>query len=262
MRTLTLPTLLLAITLPIHAQDTPKHNQRTPVLVELFTSEGCSSCPPADDLLARLQHDQPIPGAEIIALGLHVDYWDQQGWHDRFSSPDYTQRQKDYQLRFKTSDIFTPQIVVAGAAQFNGTDAQGISKAIAATTESPTLPLELADIKINGRRVTATLRAGSALQPSPGDLYAALVDPADSTDVRGGENKGHTLHHASVVRTLTRIASLKDLARGPVNVNLKAPDDPAKMHLIVFAQKPDAGPVLGAASASIAPAPPAIAQLR
>jgi hypothetical protein len=258
----TLPALLLAIALPLHAQDTPKHNQRTPVLVELFTSEGCSSCPPADDLLARLQHDQPVPGAEIIALGEHVDYWDQQGWHDRFSSPDYTQRQKDYQLRFKTADIFTPQIVVAGAGQFNGTDVQAIAKAIAAATEAPALPLELSDIKIDGRRVTATLHAGSALQPAPGDLYAALVDPADTTQVRDGENKGRTLHHAAVVRTLTRIASLKDLARGPIHVTIKAPDDPTKMRLIVFTQKPDQGPVLGAASASVAPTPPSIAQLQ
>jgi hypothetical protein len=110
---------------------------RTPVLVELFTSEGCSSCPPADALLAKLDQAQPINGAEIIVLGEHVDYWDGQGWHDRFSSHQYTERQNEYCGRLHVDSSYTPQMIVDGTDQFVGNDAAHAVRAIQHAAEPP-----------------------------------------------------------------------------------------------------------------------------
>src|SRR5438034_10624758 len=101
-----------------------------PILVELFTSEGCSDCPPADTVLGQLIRTQPIGGAEIVGLGEHVDYWDRLGWKDRFSSAALTGRQQLYQTRFGTESIYTPQMVVDGRAEFVGSDAPAARKAI------------------------------------------------------------------------------------------------------------------------------------
>src|SRR3954452_9345022 len=102
----------------------------TPVVVELFTSEGCSDCPPADTLLEKLIAAPPVGGVEIIGLGEHVDYWDRLGWKDRFSSAAAASRQQLYQTRFATESIYTPQMVVDGRTEFVGSDAGAARKAI------------------------------------------------------------------------------------------------------------------------------------
>src|SRR5436305_2861413 len=102
------------------ASDQPASGKGVPVIVELFTSEGCSDCPPADALLRKLQETQPVPNAEIIVLGNHVDYWNHQGWKDRFSSASFSERQRQYSFAFNLDSIYTPQMVVDGQLQFNG----------------------------------------------------------------------------------------------------------------------------------------------
>lgn len=227
---------------------------RTPVLVELFTAEGCSSCPPADALLGKLEHLQPVNGAQIIILGEHVDYWDKDGWRDRFSSPEYTERQTLYANKLHVSNgVYTPQMIVDGTDQFVGNDVQHALKSITTAAQTPKVSLTVTNITVDGHRVSAEVSA--PLFSFKGDLYAALVDPVDETDVKRGENGGKHLEHAGVVRTMQRIGSLKDLAAGPRKFSLNAPFDavPGSMRIVVFAQHSDMGPIAGVVSTRVTP---------
>jgi len=258
-----LRTLALLATLSVVFTITPStgaaqstQTNRVPVLVELFTSEGCSSCPPADALLAKLDHNQPTSGAEIIVLGEHVDYWDDLGWHDRFSSHDYTDRQTQYAARLRTDQVYTPQMIVDGTEQFVGNDASHALRAIQHAAQSSKIQLTLSPPVVDGHKVSVSVSAPASPTTRPrADLYAALVDPTDSTEVRGGENGGHRLQHVGVVRSLQRVGSLKDLSSGPVSFSLNAPGDakPAEMRVVVFAQQSGQGAVLGAVSAGVTP---------
>ena len=240
-------TMLLA-TAPILAQQA-----RTPVLVELFTSEGCSSCPPADALIARLQHDQPVPNADIIVLGEHVDYWDQLGWHDRFSSHDLTERQTEYAQRLNVEDPYTPQMVVDGTAQFTGNDSTQALRAIALSARTPKLALTLSTPALDGNRINLSVSSATANLPRA-DLIAALVETTASTQVAQGENKGRTLHHVSIVRDMRKIGTTKQLA-SPLFFSFLVPKDAPLMNLriIVFVQQPNQGAVIAAASSTAPP---------
>jgi hypothetical protein len=228
---------------------------RTPVLVELFTSEGCSSCPPADALLAKLDQSQPINGADIIVLGEHVDYWDGQGWHDRFSSHQYTERQNEYCGRLHVDSSYTPQMIVDGTDQFVGNDAAHAVRAIQHAAQTPKIKLVISQPVVDGQKVSASVSSPAPMATKKADLYAALVDPKDTTEVRGGENGGHRLQHAGVVRSLQRVGKLKDLGAGPISFSLNAPTDakPDQMRVVVFAQESGQGVVLGAVSAGVTP---------
>jgi hypothetical protein len=223
--------------------------------VELFTSESCSSCPPADALLAKLDQTQPINGAEIIVLGEHVDYWDGQGWHDRFSSHQYTERQSEYGGRLRVDNSYTPQMIVDGTDQFVGNDAAHAVRAIQHAAQTPKIKLTLSQPVVDGQKVSASVSSAAPMTTEKADLYAALVDLKDTTEVRGGENGGRRLQHAGVVRSLQRVGKLKDLGAGPVSFSLNAPSDakPGEMRVVIFAQESGQGAVLGAASAGVTP---------
>jgi hypothetical protein len=222
---------------------------KTPVLVELFTSEGCSSCPPADALLMKLEQEQPVAGAEIIVLGEHVDYWDQLGWRDRFSSHLNTERQNGYGRRFNLESVYTPQMVVDGEEQFVGNDSGRARRAVAHAAQTAKIGLRLSAVAVEQRKVSAAVAVvvGTAGLPK-GDLYAALVDPLAVTNVHSGENGGRQLRHVGVVRSLQRIGSLQDLDSGAVKFSLAVPEEaaPEKERVVVFAQRAGQGPILGA----------------
>src|SRR6202789_3049880 len=117
-----------------------------PVIVELFTSEGCSSCPAADRLLSRLEQTQPVSGAQVVAIEEHVDYWNQLGWTDPFSSPQFRARQNDYAVAFRANNIFTPQMVVNGQTAFVGSDMNRAYHEIGSAAQSATTAIDLKSI--------------------------------------------------------------------------------------------------------------------
>ena len=243
-------------TLPV-PDHSSRHLTAHPVVVELFTSEGCSSCPPADDLLLRLDRQQPVPGADIIVLSEHVDYWDRLGWKDRFSSHEFTERQQEYQSWFKLDDIYTPQAVVNGSAQFNGADGKGIFGAIQSAANSNAIPLRFADVQIARDRISFRLAGAAPATPGYVNVYAALVDPATTTEILAGENKGRTLRQAGVVRTFARVGSSwrsAALGEGSFMLAHTLPGPLNGMRLIVLVQTKHIGPILGAVSCLIAPA--------
>jgi hypothetical protein len=222
------------------------------VLVELFTSEGCSSCPPADALLAHLLKDQPVPAADTLVLEEHVDYWDSLGWHDRFSSSDITQRQRRYGASFNLDDIYTPQMVVDGRSQLVGNDSAGALRAIAQSSRAPKLALTLSPLKSDGIRISGTISISSTNTFPKADLYAALVESMASTQVARGENGGRTLHHVSVVRILQQIGT-SDRTDQAFSLDIPKDVSPSNLRVIAFAQVPRQGAIIGATSSAVAP---------
>jgi hypothetical protein len=170
-----------------------------PVLVELFTSEGCSDCPPADRLLEELDKTQPIAGVNAIVLSEHVTYWDHQGWRDPFSLEEMTERQKEYVLRFGLQDSYTPQMVVDGTAQFVGSNAQALEAAMQAAVARPKakIAIENARWKNGG----AEFSVHGAADEGTG-LVAVLAADETHSEVARGENAGRTLHHVAVARVM------------------------------------------------------------
>ncbi|SEU05364.1 DUF1223 domain-containing protein [Hymenobacter actinosclerus] len=182
---------------------TPPGPARVPVVVELFTSEGCSSCPAADAALRELEMAQSVPGVEVIALGEHVDYWNRLGWKDPFSSAQFTERQRTYAAGFGTGS-YTPQAVVNGRYEFVGSQRGKLTEAIARAAQAPRATVQLSRA-ITGKlaiKVDA-LPAGTA----PTEVLLALTETSLSTQVGRGENSGRLLRHAAVVRELRPLGS-------------------------------------------------------
>jgi hypothetical protein len=199
-------TLLFALAMTLAIVDDGRLHASEPaaVVVELFTSEGCSSCPPADALLQQLVDAQPIAGAHIVALGEHVDYWDQQGWKDRFSSAALTNRQQTYAQVLNVDSIYTPQMIVNGRSQLVGSDAASARRAIEQAVSAPHGAVQIA-IAPHGDRVSVTISASGVPPSTRGDraeYVLAVTEDGLSSDVRRGENRGRVLTHAAVVRLL------------------------------------------------------------
>jgi len=216
---------------------------KQPVLVELLTSEECSSCPPADALLAQLDRQQFIPGAWAIVLSEHVTYWNDLGWKDPFSKPELTEQQRRFANQLRTEGPYTPQMVVNGQWEFVGSNVAALSKAVqeAANQERlhPPVEIRVENLQVNGKTLHATIKTGPGLGAL---LFAVLAADTPPAQVARGENAGKSLSHVAVVRSLVELgAPLKDCA-----LHLSLPGDtPAKMRLILFLQDGKTGRVMG-----------------
>jgi hypothetical protein len=233
---------------PLHGADAG-----TPVLVELFTSEGCSICPPADRFLQKLD-GQHIPGADVIVLSEHVDYWNHNGWKDPYSDALYSERQSAYARRFGLDSVYTPQMVVDGTREFVGSDSGQAEKAFRKALSVRKIAIHLSSISADASNTlrahieTGTLEA--SFGPREADVYVAVALNRAESQVSRGENAGHRLAHVSVVRSLRQIGALKrgqSLAQD-VQLKLDPGADSSNLRLIAFIQEPRQGQVLGAAS--------------
>jgi hypothetical protein len=222
-----------------------------PVLVELFTSEGCSSCPPADAMLAKLDSMQPVPGAQVIVLEEHVDYWNHDGWTDKYSSSAITDRQTEYKSRFKLNDVYTPEMVVDGDAQFNGSDPKAAVHAIEEARNKPKVEVKLSGFSLDGKAAHVHVDAG-ALPATSGvhkaDVYVVVALDHAESQVSKGENKGRDLKHVAVALAVTKVGSANEQGfNRDVVVKLPSAVDAANLRVIAFVQKGDEGAVLGSA---------------
>ena len=194
------------------AVPTSEGTRRTPVLVELFTSEGCSSCPPADALLERLDRSQPVNGAELIVLSEHVDYWNDIGWKDPFSSHEYSERQSAYASQFGRGSVYTPQMVVDGHIEFVGSDERRATQAIESATKVPKIPVSISSSSSDEKTITLHIETGalpSSVTAESAGVFLAIADNADESQVSHGENAGRTLRHVAVLRSLIRIGGVE-----------------------------------------------------
>jgi hypothetical protein len=224
---------------PVNSESVNANGSPTPVLVELFTSEGCSSCPPADSLLSRLGRTQPVRGANVIVLEEHVDYWDRLGWKDPFSSEAVTARQEEYSGAFGGSQVYTPQMIVDGHAEFVGNSEGDSLRAIRTAAQAPKPVVHLAwsgDGKLS-------IRVEPLTNASRGDapqVFLAVTESMLHSDVKRGENAGRALEHDGVVRQLMPLGKIEAASSGFTSSMAVHPTSEwkhANLRAVVFVQE-------------------------
>jgi hypothetical protein len=184
--------------------DSSNGRERAPAVVELFTSEGCSSCPPADDVLRDLVEGPPQGGGDVYVLEFHVDYWDELGWVDPFSAPWATDRQRQYAQMFGERGVYTPQMVVGGRDAFVGSDRAHARTAVErAWRRRPSVRISL-----RARPQADEIAVDYELSAAPSAatvLNLAMVEPSATVRVAAGENGGRTLRHVNIVRSFETV---------------------------------------------------------
>jgi len=209
----------------------------TPVLVELFTSEGCSSCPAADQLLSELVRTQPVPGVRIVALSEHVDYWDHQGWKDPFSNAVFTRRQQEH-AGPAASDVYTPQILVDGGAGIVGSDRTAVLNAIrgAAGMAKAAMTAQWidGDLRLLHIDVPADARTAGA------SVFLAVTEDGLQSSVKRGENEGRELKHDGVTRRLVEVGRADGAGKfkRAVPVSMNSGWKLKNVHVVAFVQSP------------------------
>ena len=227
------------------------------VVVELFTSEGCSSCPPADALLKQLSEQQSVRGAQIVALEEHVDYWNHLGWQDPYSSIDFTQRQSDYAQVFGTDGVYTPQMVVDGQREFVGSRSLAAKEAIEKAANQPKVEMILvAGANSSPEKPIFEVQVKSLdgiLPHGEMELWSAVTEKGLQTDVKAGENSGETLKHAAVVRSLRKIDTLRDPAgyNRQIQVAIEPGWKKGNLAVVVFLAEKSSRKIIGAAATAL-----------
>ncbi len=246
--TITLSTSKFAV-----AAEPPATSAASPVLVELFTSEGCSSCPPADEILKKLDSMQPIAGAQAIVLSEHVDYWDHDGWRDVYSQSLFTARQTFYESRLNVSQgPYTPQMIVDGAFQLNGSNTHDVREAIEKARTRTKIPVKISAVSmLNPKELNVHLEIDGLPADSKAkkaDVFVAVALDHAQSHVLQGENKGRDISHVAVVESLNKVGTVEKgkAFTKDVVVKIKPNTDLTNLRLVAFAQAPDEGEVVGA----------------
>ncbi|WP_051724299.1 DUF1223 domain-containing protein [Micromonospora chokoriensis] len=220
-------------------------------VVEMFTSQGCNSCPPAEELLSEIERDARARGQNVFALGFHVDYWDDLGWPDQFADASYTARQEAYARAFGSGRLYTPQMVVNGTVEFVGSDrrraAGAIMSAVASTTTTP-LALSVADR--GAGRVLLDYR--TERPPERAVLQVAIVERGLDSEIARGENAGRTLRQDNVVRAFRSVGL--DAERGQVELALPPDLDPHNASVVGYVQENGDRAIVGASAIELSTA--------
>lgn len=219
-------------------------------LLELFTSEGCSSCPPADALLVDLAREAAQGGRRIIPLSFHVDYWDRLGWADPFGSPAHTARQRAWAARHG-GGVYTPQLVVGGREGFVGSDRSRVHRAVGASLDEP--PVASVTLTADWDPAsTAVQLSWAASGARPRDtVNLALTELERTSNVRRGENRGRQLTHAQVVRSL--VAAPVGEGRGSARLTLPGDLGGAPVFAVAWVEDASTSAALGAATVNLGP---------
>lgn len=260
-----------ALALPVRAQGTststtsqetpaksdaaPAASADKPVIVELFTSEGCSDCPPAEALAMRMEK-QPLPGIDMIVLEEHVTYWNQYGWFDPFSSSDWTARQMDYVGKTPKPNPYTPEMVIDGQQQFPGADGQKAQDAIEADAHTPDIPVTISESNLDAKDAgDFKISVGQLVGGTPGDeadVWIAITEDGLHSEPNKGENSGHTLYHAAVLRYLHKVGSVKaDGFTGDARVKINSKWNRKDVNVVAFVQDRKSLKIIGAASVNL-----------
>jgi hypothetical protein len=227
------------------------------VVVELFTSEGCSSCPPADTLLKQLSEQHDLKGVQLLALEEHVDYWNNLGWKDPYSSNEFSQRQSDYAQVFGRDGVYTPQMIVDGQFEFVGSRRLAAMETIQKAANQPKAEIVLVTsansspdkptFEVQVKNVDGVSVRGET------ELWIAVTEKGLQTDVKAGENSGETLKHAAVVRSLRKIDTLRDLAgyNRQIQINIDRGWKKENLAVVVFLAEKSSRKIVGAAASSL-----------
>ncbi|MHB8206349.1 DUF1223 domain-containing protein [Mucilaginibacter sp.] len=247
MKSIKILTITSAIAILAFSSFTYKHGSKLTdadkgfAVIELFTSEGCSSCPPADAVVAKIEKESG--GKPIYILAFHVDYWNRLGWKDGFSSAAYSQRQNQYARWLKLSSVYTPKFVLNGRTEFVGSEEGTLRNAIKTNlTKNAATQISLSDITINQNK--AQLRYQTQGKTANSVLLVAVVQKSAQTKVERGENSGRTLSHVQIVRAIESISLKAD--KGSASIELPKGFDAHGAEVIAFVQNTSNGEITGA----------------